>query len=830
MAKIGAFRFWCQKVLPLVYDDSITYYELLNKMVVYLNNVISDFNTVAENFDNLDDAFDTLQGSFNDTKNAMLHAYDQLQSYVNDYFDNLDVQEEINNKLDEMAEDGSLSELLEPFIESQIAADVAAWLQAHITPTSPAVDSSLTVSGAAADAKAAGDRIRDLERNNSINVLDNVTVSTQTIHGITFTVIDPQTINVAGTSTSLASKNLYSNSNGLPDWLEKGKQYYLEYSTESKNVLFRIYLYRNGSLTRPALVETTGNTVFTLPEDTTGIIISLDVKVDLTVDEDVTFAILNANSNLQLTKNIENIYPVISTTTENIEKNNSYNALSNVTVNTASGNGITFTVIDTQTIHVEGTSTALASKNIFTSATLPEWLEKGKQYFLEYHTESENVLFRIYLYRNGSLVTPAFVEVTGNTVFTLPEDTTGIMISLDVKVGLTVDEDVTFAILNANSNLQLTKDIENIYPVILNTNSADVHNETINLLNPDTITTGYVLVNNKPSANASFYYSDYIPIGMNKFCFSQVGSVTSQVCCYDADKNYLGRIDYNANTDHFEEGNIGAATNLRFRTFTPLDGTVYIRVCGGINRPKMVTPFFSPMDFGARAQNLPYGKIFRKYGKRVAMFGDSITLGTNGNGGGRVEKNLSFYLEALTGWIVDNYGVGSQGWVSTQYTDTIAYENISSVDLTPYDVITLCYGVNDTRSPIGDYDSTDETTVCGQINKCINYILTQNNKAIVILIAPFNTGGTGSFPGWRYPEVVGGWSRAQLSEKEKQIAAYYHIPFISQDDSPFFGYGIGTPDGTRTNQFVGTDNVHPTPEGYKVEGHWLTAKIKTFVY
>ena len=52
-----------------------------------------------ENFDNLDDAFDTLQGSFNDTKNAMLHAYDQLQSYVNNYFDNLDVQEEINTKL-----------------------------------------------------------------------------------------------------------------------------------------------------------------------------------------------------------------------------------------------------------------------------------------------------------------------------------------------------------------------------------------------------------------------------------------------------------------------------------------------------------------------------------------------------------------------------------------------------------------------------------------------------------------------------------------------------------------------------------------------------------
>lgn len=202
MAKIGAFRFWCQKVLPLVYDDSISYYELLNKMVVYLNNVISDFNTVAENFDNLDDAFDTLQGSYNDTKNAMLSAYDQLQSYVNNYFDNLDVQEEINNKLDEMAEDGSLSELLEPFIESQISSDVAAWLQAHITPTSPAVDSSLTVSGAAADAKVVGDKIREL--NSTIDrTTDEIGTSEKPMKILSYSIVDGAynfrygTINVA---------------------------------------------------------------------------------------------------------------------------------------------------------------------------------------------------------------------------------------------------------------------------------------------------------------------------------------------------------------------------------------------------------------------------------------------------------------------------------------------------------------------------------------------------------------------------------------------------------------------------------------------------------
>lgn len=34
------FSFWCQKVLPLVYDDSLSYYEILCKIVDYINNII----------------------------------------------------------------------------------------------------------------------------------------------------------------------------------------------------------------------------------------------------------------------------------------------------------------------------------------------------------------------------------------------------------------------------------------------------------------------------------------------------------------------------------------------------------------------------------------------------------------------------------------------------------------------------------------------------------------------------------------------------------------------------------------------------------------------
>lgn len=92
--KVDSFRYWCQKVLPLVYDDSLSYYELLCKVVDYLNNTIADVNTLGTDVDNLHKAFI------------------QLQDYVNNYFSTLDVQEEINKKLDDMAKDGTLTSLL----------------------------------------------------------------------------------------------------------------------------------------------------------------------------------------------------------------------------------------------------------------------------------------------------------------------------------------------------------------------------------------------------------------------------------------------------------------------------------------------------------------------------------------------------------------------------------------------------------------------------------------------------------------------------------------------------------------------------------------------
>lgn len=79
--------------------DALTEWQLFCKLGKELNKIINSENTLGTQVENVTNAFI------------------KLQNYVNNYFDNLDVQEEINNKLNEMAEDGSLTVLIKNYID-----------------------------------------------------------------------------------------------------------------------------------------------------------------------------------------------------------------------------------------------------------------------------------------------------------------------------------------------------------------------------------------------------------------------------------------------------------------------------------------------------------------------------------------------------------------------------------------------------------------------------------------------------------------------------------------------------------------------------------------
>ena len=130
---VPPFVRFCAANIPMVFDDSLSYYEALCALWKWLQtDVIDVINNNARvtqlwreeltTFENdvtheIEEFEADMRADFKDLSDL----FDQLHDYVENYFDNLDVQEEINNKLDEMADDGTLQEIITTYIQSNVA-------------------------------------------------------------------------------------------------------------------------------------------------------------------------------------------------------------------------------------------------------------------------------------------------------------------------------------------------------------------------------------------------------------------------------------------------------------------------------------------------------------------------------------------------------------------------------------------------------------------------------------------------------------------------------------------------------------------------------------
>lgn len=110
------FREWCNHtipVLPQVYGDELSYYELLNKVI--------------------------------EKSNELGYTINELIEYVNHYFDSLDIQKMIDKKLDEMAQDGTLADLINNVIFSSLNNSVNKRVIKHITAIEMINDTHITL-------------------------------------------------------------------------------------------------------------------------------------------------------------------------------------------------------------------------------------------------------------------------------------------------------------------------------------------------------------------------------------------------------------------------------------------------------------------------------------------------------------------------------------------------------------------------------------------------------------------------------------------------------------------------------------------------------------
>lgn len=108
------FKFWCQKVLPLVYDNSLSYYEVLCKVTKLLNDLIenTDFlvEAIQKNADDIQDLqrdLDLVNSEIEKLKNGdyISNYIPALEKWIHEHIDEL-ITETIKGVFFGLTDDG----------------------------------------------------------------------------------------------------------------------------------------------------------------------------------------------------------------------------------------------------------------------------------------------------------------------------------------------------------------------------------------------------------------------------------------------------------------------------------------------------------------------------------------------------------------------------------------------------------------------------------------------------------------------------------------------------------------------------------------------------
>lgn len=483
----GAFRFWCQMALPLTYDDSLSYYELLNKVVKYLNNTISDVSAVEDNVGKLNDA------------------YVQLQDYVNNYFDELDIEAELRNVLDAMALDGTLDELLDPLVADRLPGvvgeqidavvaeqidnsvgeqiggvvseqlpplvaenvpdNVTDWLDENVDPVGSAiiVDKTLTIDGAAADAKVVGNKIEYLNK-----TVDIITATGWSIFTDKQVVVTPTNLN----SVTLDENNhvvpTTASSNGRYVQVDAtaGDKFTIKSSASGSSIRCYAFIKSNGDIISRAASNTTldyevitapANSAYLIVNDMTGngvVIIGefLATRVSRLENE---VGVLTVNSETTTNK-LTNLNTIFEKTTGNVEISGWSNFTDKQGVNLASSS---VTITDGHVVAVT------ASVNV-------RYVEVGAK---------EGDQFIVYTKGSGSLRTYGFISSTGSVLEVAASGAT----TLDYDI-ITAPSSTAFLVLN-----DVRGDGKAYYGKPVNADYKSICNKSENVVNI------YVLTSNK---------------------------------------------------------------------------------------------------------------------------------------------------------------------------------------------------------------------------------------------------------------------------------------------------------------------------------------------
>jgi len=216
--------------------------------------------------------------------------------------------------------------------------------------------------------------------------------------------------------------------------------------------------------------------------------------------------------------------------------------------------------------------------------------------------------------------------------------------------------------------------------------------------------------------------------------------------------------------------------------------------------------------------------------------GDSITegyvsylVGTTPHIKVLTEKSWAYKLAHRKNWNLTNIALGGTGWIDLQNSDTQgvtgAWYIARHTDFTPYNLVTLAYGINDWKGniPLGTIsdpgDATTPTTIYGGMKATIEAIMLSNPLCKIVVITPLNCSEYGDFAGdygigYSFPN---NGTLEEVTQAIINVCNYYGIEYVDQTHYSCVN---------RLNiKDCLTDNVHPNAETHELICRELMGKI-----